>query len=81
MIETARYSGLCETCDRDLTCTLKRSTQLRIVRCQDFKPHSSPPAGLCANCRSVDTCSFPNARQGVMTCEKYVLAGSAAQAI
>ncbi len=46
MIETPRYSGLCETCDYDATCTLRRSTQLKIVQCEEFSVHSrtSKPA-------------------------------------
>lgn len=31
-----KYSGLCETCDHDATCTLKRSPQLEIIHCEQF---------------------------------------------
>ena len=31
-----KYRGLCETCEHDATCMLRRSSQLRIVQCEDF---------------------------------------------
>jgi hypothetical protein len=43
MAEIARYSGLCETCDHDSTCTLRRSTLLKIIECEEFSIHSSTP--------------------------------------
>jgi hypothetical protein len=92
MTDMPKYSGLCETCDHDATCMLRRSTQLEIIQCEEFstKPvvgNTVPPAshkestdpkeaarmGLCANCLHVLTCGFPNARQGVLQCEEYVL--------
>jgi hypothetical protein len=92
MTDMPKYSGLCETCDHDATCMLRRSTQLEIIQCEEFstKPVAGnpvPPAsqkepadpkeaarlGLCANCLNVLTCGFPNARQGVLHCEEYVL--------
>ena len=92
MPKMPKYSGLCETCDHDATCTLRRSTQLEIIQCEEFstQPVVSKPApvesrsvyidpaesarlGLCANCVNVLTCGFPNARQGVLQCEEYVL--------
>jgi hypothetical protein len=39
MAETTKYHGLCETCMHDSKCTLRRSAQLRIIRCEDFKDH------------------------------------------
>jgi len=41
MTGNARYSGLCETCDHDATCTLRRSTQLQIIQCEEFSVHSA----------------------------------------
>ena len=90
MAEIARYSGLCETCDHDSTCMLRRSTVLKIIECEEFSIQSSMPnpaaqetaaadpteagaLGLCANCLNVVTCGFPNARQGVLQCEEYIL--------
>ena len=29
--------------------------------------------GLCANCLNVTACGFPDARQGVLQCEEYLL--------
>ncbi len=43
MPEIARYSGLCETCDHDSTCTLRRSTLLKIIECEEFSIQSSAP--------------------------------------
>ena len=86
-----KYSGLCETCEHDATCTLRRSTVLKIIQCEEFsiqpttveasaEPFEAPLAdpleaqmGLCANCLNVPTCGFPNARQGVVQCEEYIL--------
>jgi hypothetical protein len=92
MPKNTKYFGLCETCEHDETCTLRRSTQLKIIQCEEFstQPVSATlsPAtnallpsdsseytgmGLCANCLHVPDCGFPNARQGVLQCEEYVL--------
>ena len=43
MAEIARYSGLCETCDHDSTCMLRRSTLLKIIECEEFSIQSSVP--------------------------------------
>jgi hypothetical protein len=101
MADMPKYSGLCETCDHDATCTLRRSPQLEIIQCEEFSTQSAvrkavPPRekamisdpvevarmGLCANCLNVVTCGFPNARQGVLQCEEYMLdeAGTVAPA-
>jgi hypothetical protein len=85
-----KYSGLCENCEHDATCLLRRSTVLKIIQCEEFsiQPTAVPsgPArdedfysdeqsrmGLCVNCVNLPTCGFPNARQGVVQCEEYVL--------
>ena len=36
MPDTAKYYGLCETCEHDATCMLRRSTQLKIIQCEEF---------------------------------------------
>jgi hypothetical protein len=36
MALTSRHRGLCETCDYDATCTLKRSSRLEIIHCEQF---------------------------------------------
>ena len=36
MAQIPKYTGLCETCDNDATCNLRRSTQLAIVQCEEF---------------------------------------------
>jgi len=41
MPENAKYYGLCETCEHDATCMLRRSTQLKIIQCEEF---STQPA-------------------------------------
>jgi hypothetical protein len=92
MNEMPKYTGLCETCDHDATCKLRRSLQLKIIQCEEFsnRPVVEKPAsvrteetfldpmepmrqGLCINCLNAPTCGFPNARQGVLHCEEYVL--------
>jgi hypothetical protein len=92
MADTLKYSGLCETCEHDATCTLRRSSRLEIIQCEEFSiqpvvSKAAPPMkketapdpdgavrmGLCANCLNVVSCGFPNARNGVLQCEEYVL--------
>jgi hypothetical protein len=41
MVEIAKYTGLCETCDHDATCTLRRSSQLKIVLCEEFSAQAA----------------------------------------
>ena len=31
-----KYYGLCETCEHDATCMLRRSQQLKIIQCEEF---------------------------------------------
>jgi hypothetical protein len=92
MPKIEKYFGLCETCEHDATCMLRRSAQLKIIQCEEFSTQptaakiSSVPnetllsdapeytrMGLCANCLNVTDCGFPNARQGVLQCEEYLL--------
>ncbi len=48
MTNMPKYSGLCETCDHDATCMLRRSTQLEIIQCEEFstQPVASGPASI-----------------------------------
>jgi hypothetical protein len=43
-----KYTGLCETCDHDATCMLRRSTQLEIIQCEEFSTQplasATPPS-------------------------------------
>jgi len=91
MPKSTKYFGLCENCEHDATCMLRRSTVLKIIQCEEFSiqptttevttpqdtPYSETPEqarmGLCANCLNLPTCGFPDARQGVLHCEEYVL--------
>jgi len=36
MPERPKYFGLCETCEHDATCMLRRSAQLKIIQCEEF---------------------------------------------
>jgi hypothetical protein len=36
MAYVPKYSGLCETCEHDSTCMLRRSTRLEIYECEEF---------------------------------------------
>jgi hypothetical protein len=56
MPEIAKYYGLCETCEHDATCMLRRSTQLKIIQCEEFstqpvrrKTESVPDGSMPAN--------------------------------
>ncbi len=92
MPEMPKYYGLCENCEHDATCMLRRSSQLKIIQCEEFSvqsgmrktngssdgqtmvdPAETTRMGLCANCLNAPTCGFPNARQGVLQCEEYIL--------
>jgi hypothetical protein len=52
MAAMSKYHGLCETCDRDAACTLKRSSRLEIIHCEQFstqplvRTQDSTPAGI-----------------------------------
>jgi hypothetical protein len=92
MPKIQKYYGLCETCEHDETCMLRRSTQLKIIQCEEFSTQPTAAKissatnvtllsdaseyirmGLCANCLHVTACGFPDARQGVLQCEEYLL--------
>jgi hypothetical protein len=92
MSDMPKYTGLCETCEHDATCMLRRSPMLAIIQCEEFsimpipgkaissqdeKPLSnlngSSGFGICANCLNSITCGFPQARNGVLQCEEYLL--------
>jgi hypothetical protein len=36
MTKKTKYSGLCETCEHDSTCMLRRSSKLEIIQCEEF---------------------------------------------
>jgi hypothetical protein len=36
MTEAPKYFGLCQICEHDPTCMLRRSPQLEIVQCEEF---------------------------------------------
>jgi len=36
MAVISKYHGLCETCDQDATCMLKRSSRLEIIHCEQY---------------------------------------------
>jgi hypothetical protein len=46
MAEAPKYYGLCETCEHDPTCMLRRSTKLEIIQCEEFsiQPFAQKPA-------------------------------------
>lgn len=35
-VAMSKYLGLCETCDHDAVCTLKRSPKLEIIQCEEY---------------------------------------------
>jgi hypothetical protein len=37
-----KYYGLCETCDYDDTCNLRRFSQLKVIQCEEFSIQPSP---------------------------------------
>lgn len=43
MGDIPKYSGLCETCDHNATCMLRRSAQLEVIQCEEFS--TRPVAG------------------------------------
>jgi len=43
MVARSQYSGLCETCDRERDCTLKRSSRLEIIHCEEFSTQPKTP--------------------------------------
>jgi hypothetical protein len=41
-----KYTGLCETCEHDATCLLRRSPQLEIIQCEEFSTQPMPNKAL-----------------------------------
>ncbi len=65
MSEMPKYYGLCETCEHDSTCTLRRSTQLKIIECEEFsiQPSAGTPNAVASEAILTD---FPeNAGMGL----------------
>ena len=48
MADMPKYYGLCETCEHDSTCMLRRSTKLEIIQCEEFsiQPFAQKPPGI-----------------------------------
>ncbi len=58
MTNLPKYSGLCETCDHDETCNLRRFPQLKIIHCEEFSTQTGtgmpiPARNLPANSHQI----------------------------
>jgi hypothetical protein len=60
MTNAIKYAGLCETCDHDSTCTLRRMPHLEVIQCEEFSVQSYPSKTLAASPESpfVDPAEF-----------------------
>jgi len=61
MAASIRYRGLCETCDRDATCTLKRSSRLEIIHCEQYSTqpvvkNKNPVPAAVSSAETADHC-------------------------
>jgi len=70
-----KYHGLCETCDFDPTCMLRRSDKLEIIQCEEFSNQQATPKRKPAAKRALPPDSMETAFMGlcanclnVMTC-------------
>jgi hypothetical protein len=61
MTKKTKYHGLCETCEHDPTCMLRRSTKLEIIQCEEFsiQPVAQKPNAIQSE-ESVDTVKAVN---------------------
>jgi hypothetical protein len=46
MPKNLKYYGLCETCEHDETCTLRRSSVLKIIQCEEFSIQPTAVAAM-----------------------------------
>jgi hypothetical protein len=53
MPEMPKYYGLCENCEHDATCMLRRSSQLKIIQCEEFSVQSADRKKEAANDESM----------------------------
>jgi hypothetical protein len=42
MTNAIKYTGLCETCDHDPTCMLRRMPHLEVIQCEEFSIQPAP---------------------------------------
>ena len=86
MPDMREEGGLCSSCESAPACALPAKGGA-VVECEEHvapgaaplaRQAGDPPAppgrgdlGLCANCESVETCTFPQARKGVVFCEEH----------
>ncbi|HSW39035.1 MAG TPA: hypothetical protein VLL97_06040 [Acidobacteriota bacterium] len=62
MAASTKYRGLCETCDQDATCTLKRSFRLEIIHCEQYSTqpvakNQTPIPATVAAPETADSCN------------------------
>jgi hypothetical protein len=48
MADALKYSGLCETCEHDAACMLRRSPQFAIIQCEEFSILPVPSKAISA---------------------------------
>jgi hypothetical protein len=66
MAARSKYTGLCETCEQDATCTLKRSSQLEIIYCEQY--FTQPLMDKKAPIQEEVSQSADPQRQGISSC-------------
>jgi hypothetical protein len=68
MVDVSKYRGLCETCDYDSTCTLKRSPKLEIIQCEEYA--TQPIMGKRTSVQKELTSSAASDTGGIASCEQ-----------
>ncbi len=66
MTNMPKYYGLCETCEHDATCSLRRDPQLNIIECEEFSIQPVHSATLLK--RDVTPYSDPSETSGMGLC-------------
>ena len=64
----SKYRGLCETCDYDSTCALKRSPKLEIIQCEEYS--TQPIMSKRTSVQNDLTSSAASDAGGMASCEQ-----------
>ncbi len=72
MTNMPKYFGLCETCEHDATCMLRRDPQLKIIECEEFSVQPSAASTIPVRDLTPDEDPIEIARMGLCANCSYV---------
>jgi hypothetical protein len=73
MADMPKYTGLCETCEHDATCMLRRSPQLAIIQCEEFSIMPVPGKAISRQDEKPLSNSIGSAAMGLCSNCLYIL--------